>query len=356
MRVVNVTLPVLATVLSVGLGNAAWAGPASALDPYSYIQAPTKEERQAAIDKRNKKSKKSSTEMAATSEPLHRSAQNDAMGIAGPFDVVLDGMKQSSAGLGKGAKAAGSKIASGTAGMFKGTGKLLKIGGKNESAAAAGKVAAATPAAAASSAHGATPAKLADAAKPAPAKKAGGGSVIGGLGEKFSGMNKAVAGGFKSAGGAMKAGTVTVASGFKAAGGKLVDGTQAAGAKVASLPKAIGIGGGAKTPKSTEIAAKGAATTPVANASAAPATADSVAAAPGTEGWLNPAAPQTTTVSAPKHGAVAGLGGAAKKLASAPKAGFVAIGHGFGKLNPFGRDSKTAAPTATASSPGAVPQ
>ncbi|MBY0546615.1 MAG: hypothetical protein K2W95_04955 [Candidatus Obscuribacterales bacterium] len=337
MRVVNVTLPIVMTAMFFGFGSAAWAGGSSApLDPYSYIQAPTKEEREATLARKKTKKKKTEESASSNGEVLHRSVQNQQNGIAGPFDVVFDGVKQSTAGLGKGAKAAGGKIASGTAGVFRSTAALpskLLGGGKNDSASADNKVA--------SSTHSSTPASSAPAkVAEQPKKEEKKGSALGGIGEKFSGMNKAVAGGFMSAGGAMKSGTASVAKGFKSAGGKLVDGTQAAGAKVASLPKAIGIGGKAPKPKTTALAAS----TP--SSSASGAASDSSTAAVGAAEGLRPAVPMNASAVAPKSdgGPVAGF----KKLAGVPKSGFTAIGNTFGKLNPFNKDKQAPEKTSTA--------
>lgn len=343
MRVVNVALPIVITATFFGFGSAALAGGSSApLDPYSYIQAPTKEEREAMIAKKNKK-KKSEDTASASGGVLHRSVQNQQDGVAGPFDVVLDGVKQSTAGLGKGAKAAGGKIASGTAGMFRTTASLPSklLGGGKKNASSTDKVAS-TPAPATSSAGSAGAAKVAEAPKKSEKK----GSAMGGIGEKISGMNKAVAGGFMSAGGAVKSGTVSVAKGFKTAGGKLVDGTQAAGAKVASLPKAIGIGGKSPKPKSTAVASTNGAGT----------VADGSNSAGASEG-LRPAVPMNSAAALPKteSGPVAGITGAAKKLAGVPKSGFTAIGHGFGKLNPFNKD-KQGAPDKTSTAAKEAPK
>lgn len=340
MRVVNVALPIVITAMFFGFVSAAWAGGNSApLDPYSYIKAPTKEEREATLAR--KKIKKKSEETASSGgEVLHRSVQNQQDGVAGPFDVVLDGVKQSTAGLGKGAKAAGGKIASGTAGVFRSTASLpskLLGGGKKDSASPDNKVAASTHSPGSSSA--AAPAKIAEQ----PTKQEKKGSAIGGIGEKFSGMNKAVAGGFKSAGGAMKNGTASVAKGFKSAGGKLVDGTQAAGAKVASLPKAIGIGGNAPKPKTTAVAASDPSSP---SGTGSSSVADSSTATAGAAEGLRPAVPMNSTAVAPKSdgGPVAGF----KKLAGVPKSGFTAIGNTFGKLNPFNKDKQAPEKTSTA--------
>lgn len=343
MRVVNVTLPIMITAMFFGFGSAAWAGGNSAaLDPYSYIQAPTKEEREATLARKKIKKKKGEETASSGGEVLHRSVQNQQDGVAGPFDVVFDGVKQSTAGLGKGAKAAGGKIASGTAGVFRSTASLpskLLGGGKKDSASTDNKVAAST--------HSSTPASSSAAAAPAKVaeqpKKEKKGSAMGGIGEKFSGMNKAVAGGFMSAGGAMKNGTASVAKGFKSAGGKLVDGTQAAGAKVASLPKAIGIGGKAPKPKATAVAAS---TPSSPSGTGSSAVADSSIATGGASEGLHPALPMTSTAAAPKSdgGPVSGF----KKLAGVPKSGFTAIGNTFGKLNPFNKDKQAPEKTSTA--------
>lgn len=360
MRVVNVMLPVLFTALSIGVGNAAWAGPASALDPYSYIQAPTKEEREAMLAKKNKKRKKEESASTDTAQ-MHSAAQNQQNGIAGPFDVVLDGVKQSTAGIGKGAKAAGGKIASGTAGMFRGTANLGSkltggLGGSKKKSEPEHKVASSSTKSAHSGVTGSAPAKTAETAEKASADDKKGGSVVGGIGDKLSDMNKAVAGGFKSAGGAMKNGTVSVAKGFKSAGGKLVDGTQAAGAKMASLPKAIGIGGKSK---SSAVASKSAPSAPAVANSSTPAP-EATASNATSDGALRPAVPVTASTPAVKvdgGGPMSGISGAAKKLATAPKAGLSVIGQGFSKLNPFGgKDKQAPAPAATAAKSGAVPQ
>lgn len=68
MKVANLTMPLLATVLL--SGNAvALAGASSALDPYAYIQAPTRAQREAEAAKKNKKNKEKVKKVAAAVDP-----------------------------------------------------------------------------------------------------------------------------------------------------------------------------------------------------------------------------------------------------------------------------------------------
>lgn len=68
MKVANVTMPLLVTILL--SGNAvALAGASSALDPYAYIQAPTRAQREAEAAKKNKKNKAKVKKVAAAVDP-----------------------------------------------------------------------------------------------------------------------------------------------------------------------------------------------------------------------------------------------------------------------------------------------
>lgn len=363
MRVVNAILVVLLLgAFTTGLTSNA-AAAQSALDPYSYIKAPSREERDAELAKQNKKNRKAEQASASstTSAPgTKRAAMNQQNGVAGPIDVVLDGVKESTAGLGR-------HIAEGTVGMVNGTKKLGSklasglTGGKHKSekkekVAALPKSDLTTPV---------KPATPVEKSKPVEktAKKKDGTSAI-----------DKVAGGFKSAGGAVKSGTATVAKGFKSAGGKIVDGTHAAGEKLASLPKAIHLGGGGKKSKVTTAAkpAESSSSTPPNLTAVAPATSTSNVSEtpsvdPGASGLrpekdlANSVTPITPITPLKTNGG--GLGGAAKRLAAAPKAGLNVIGHSFGKLNPFHKGPKqpspaatAAAPAATAAAPGSVPK
>lgn len=371
MRVVNVGrtycgLIVLLVLMSSCMQNAAVAQPkSSALDPYSYIQAPTKQEREAQLEKKNKKKRKGD-DVASSASGTNLSAVNQSNGVVGPIDVVMDSVKQSTAGLGK-------SIASGTAGMFNGTkklgSKLIPGVGKHKDEAPKEKVASAPKQQELPKVEktAVKPAEKNESVKaPKVAKQKGEGAM-----GKLSSVNKAVAGGFMSAGGAVKSGTVTVARGFKTAGGKIVDGTQAAGGKLASLPKAIHIGG--KKPKSMTASKPSDSAAPshtetTASSSTAPATTasstsgETAAPADSSVSALRPEKELSTTASTgssksehPKKDNGGGFSGAAKRLAAAPKTGLSVIGHGFGKLNPFHKEQKS--PAATAAKPtGSVTQ
>lgn len=162
MNLSKVTLPLLA-MLALAQQCAVNATPASALDPYSYIPAPTKEERELALAKKQKKAKvpKTSKTVAVTTptEAKTQTSKPQTASNSNNDEGFLDGVKESASGIIKSTKAVGSKIA--------GSGSLVTKGAKS-------------------------------------------------IGQ-----------GFASAGEKVKGGSTSVATGFKSAGSKIVDGTVA---------------------------------------------------------------------------------------------------------------------------------
>ncbi|MBY0357611.1 MAG: hypothetical protein K2W82_06385 [Candidatus Obscuribacterales bacterium] len=112
MKIAKAALPLLA-ILSVTSNAAVLAGPSSALDPYAYIPAPTKEERELAIAKKLKKVKapKAAKTVALAPEKTEKAKVEE---------TKVAETKESSGGLLKAPKAVGSTIASSGALFSKG--------------------------------------------------------------------------------------------------------------------------------------------------------------------------------------------------------------------------------------------
>lgn len=132
------------------------------------------------------------------------------------------------------------------------------------------------------------------------------GGFLGGLKESTGGIAKST----KAVGNSVISGTKSVgskiASGFKVAGEKVKDGTVAAGEKIGEAGGKVkdgGAGVGGKVAGGFKSAG------------------GAIAALPKAVG-----------------GKLGGSGEGAKKIAAAPVAGFAAIGHGIGKMNPFHKD------------------
>lgn len=355
MKVEKVTLPLIATLMLGGNG-AAIAGPASALDPYNYIQAPTRAEREQASMKRTKKIKTKKVNVAS-----QKALEPETRGPAKPATVIisanspklddkkvektekegkaktasastddggfLDGIKQSTDGIAKSTKAVGSSVVNGTksvgskiAAGFKVAGEKVKDGtsGVGEKLAV-------------------VPKKLGEGAKSASEKVKDGGS---GMGEK-------VGNGFKAVGGAL----ASIPTAMGSAAGKVGGSTaklnpfhkDAAPTAVAAKPKAETKAEGKSVKADEEAAVKELAEE---NSEKAKEQSEkkAVAAKPG------PAAQKVADKD----------GGLTRKLVLAPKAGLDktkagvgALSHSFGKLNPFHKEDKAtqAAASATASKP-----
>lgn len=181
MTLVKATLPLIATLLLTQ--SAAIAGPAAALDPYAYIAAPTKEERELILAKKHKKAKvaKSKKTIAIkVAKPKDTQAEEPAAEVAAQEPSTTEAPATASAGMVGNFKSMSSKIV--------GSESLLGKGAKSISQ---GFVAA--------------------------GEKVKGGS--GGVGEKM-------------------------ASGFKSAGGKIVGGTQALGQNVVKTASKVGSSSG----------------------------------------------------------------------------------------------------------------
>jgi hypothetical protein len=254
MKVANVTLP-LAGLLFLSGNGIALAGSSSMLDPYAYIQAPTRAEREQQQQKKTKKFKvrhlKASPSKAAQDfEPLAKAAPKPATVILstempkaparGAEKVknnnsekapvkeasadtslstgehgsgFLEGIKQSTDGIAKSTKAVGSSVINGSksvgskiAGGFKCAGEKVK-----DAAVASEKVAV-------------VPKKIGEGILSTGEKVKEGGSSVGAK----------VASGFKSAGGSLAAIPKAVGS----VAGKVGGGTQEGAKKIAAAPVA----------------------------------------------------------------------------------------------------------------------
>lgn len=394
MKVANVTLPLAALLFLTGNG-VALAGSASALDPYAYIQAPSRAEREQQLRKTKtfkvKHLKASKQKAVEETEPVAKAPQKpvqvivntdadpkfqDKTPAAKPQAVktastehgssftehgssFLDGIKESTGGIAKSTKAVGSSMVNGSKTVG------AKIAGGLKSTAAAGEKMAVVP------------------------KKIGEGFKSTGekLKEGSSSVGSKIADGFKSAGGSLAAIPKAVGS----VAGK-VGGSTSEGAKKLAAAPAAGLGAighsiskmnpfhkdeaptsiaqkPAAQPKSedaksteekTEVAKKDAATEPVVEpknegteqqvATRAPETTENKAE--------TPAATDSKTSVAQKDG------GLMKRVASTPRAGIEAgmnvtragvgaISHSInsiGKLNPFHKKVEAPA-TATAAKP-----
>lgn len=238
MKVEKVTLPVLAALILTS-GSVAIAGPASALDPYAYIAAPTKADREKQAEKKFKKFKGKKKLEVAKERPIQSAPAKTA---AKPATVIISasspkveeekpvakaqtapessessgflaGIKQSTGGIAKSTKAVSSGMINGSKSVGSKLASGLKSAGtkvKDSTALAGEKMAV-------------VPKKLGDAG----AKVKDGGSDMGGK----------IAGGFKSAGGAL----ASIPKAMGGAAGKVSDsaGGAAGGAKkLAAAPLA----------------------------------------------------------------------------------------------------------------------
>lgn len=354
MKVEKVTWPLLATLFLSGNG-AAMAGPASALDPYAYVQAPTRAEREQAATKRTKKFKVKKADVATrrAEEPAPRAAAKPATVIISENSArlddnkaekeskaktasadtndggFLDGIKQSTDGIAKSTRAVGSSMVNGTksvgskiAAGFKVAGEKVKDGtsGVGEKLAV-------------------VPKKIGEGAKSAGEKVKDGSS---GMGEK-------VGGGFKAVGGALAG----IPAAMGSAAGKVGESTaklnpfhkDGAPTAVAAKPKSEAKSE-AKSIKSDEEAS----------------VKDQLAEDKAAKKFANEEAKEEKALAkkpeADSNKVADRDGGLTKKLVLAPKAGLDktkasvgALSHSFGKLNPFHKGDKAAqpAPTATAS-------
>lgn len=404
MKVAHVTLPLMATILL--SGNAvALAGASSALDPYAYIQAPTKAEREAQYAKKNKKAKEKAKKLAALDDtepapkrkgietvpasviindrpnravakkvtpapvkeeaPAPKVAESKEDDSPSSKDGFMDGIRQSTGGIAKSTRAIGAGVGSGFAKIgsgFKGAGSKVKEG----------------------------------------TMAAGGSFGVVGDGIKASGgiiKEGAATVGEKLKAGASVVGGMVVQTGM-AAGERISDGAKklkvspapafgAIGAGFSKLnpfdndkddaPKAVAEKKGAEKAdaKSSKAAKPVTASKPADKKEVVAETAnneekseEATATAQNTESpdqktegeaqkaapvkTAEKAAPVKTAAKPEKSGGGFGLGmgmGAAKKIAVAPVAGMSKLGKGFNKLNPFAKDEKPAAPTAIAKKP-----
>ena len=407
MKVANVTLPLLGLLFLSGNG-VALAGSASALDPYAYIQAPTRAERELQQKKTKKfkvkRLKAARTKSVEESTPVAKAAPAAAPVIintetAKAVDKVreskpatesiktasndhgsgfLDGIKQSTGGIAKSTKAVGSSVVNGgksvgskIASGFMSAGEKVKDG----TASAGGKIAV-------------VPKKIGEGFMSTGEKVKEGGASVGAK----------VAGGFKTAGGSLAVLPKAVGSVASKVGGSTQDGAK----KLASAP-AAGLGAighglskmnpfhkdeapvavaqksndkadlkteeqkaakgeSTETEKTASTAQDSAAEAKVAQTKAdnkdAPRAEEVAQKAPAaaaetkTESIASTADTAATPASKDKDG------GLRKKLAAAPKAGIEAgmaginvtkagvsvLSHGINKLNPFHKTNKTEAP------------
>lgn len=423
MKVANVTMPLMATILL--SGNAvALAGASSALDPYAYIAAPTRAQREAEAAKKNKKNKAQVKKVSAAVDPEPRGRSSIE---TVPASVVINDRPRTAA---------------------KKPAPVAPVAAKQAEPAKA-ETALKTTDEGPQSGEG-----FLDGIKMS--TKAIGTGMMNGTKSVGSGFAK-IGSGFKTAGSKMKESTVAVGGkvteGFKntgekvkesssGMGGKIADASGKAGGALMAFPKMIGHGvqktaskvgdsgdgakkivmapvagmaalghglsklnpfGGddkddapkavaqkdsavksdSKENKDSKIAAKPAAKAPVPSkilelekkdAEAMKAEAknnqdlkpgidtsaekdlDAAAQSVVADEKKGPA-PNATAKAEQNEGGGFKFGfgmGSAKKLAAAPMAGMGKMSKGFGKLNPFHKDEKEAAPQATAAKPAAA--
>lgn len=328
----KVTLTLMTLMLS---GNgAAMAGPASALDPYNYVQAPTRAEREQASMKRTKKIKTKKVNVASqkAAEPEARSSKPATVIISTNSPKLddkkvekteakaktasaststsdggfLDGIKQRTDGIAKSTKAVGSSVVNGTKSMGSKIAAGFKVAGE----------------------------KVKDGTS--------------GMGE---GMGEKVGGGFKAVGGAL----ASIPAAMGSAAGKVGGST----AKLNPFHKDEAPTAVAAKPK-TEAKAEGKSIKGEEDA----AVKEQIAEEKAAKKEAKEEAKQEKAIAKKPEASPTKVadkdGGLTKKLVLAPKAGLDktkasvgALSHSFGKLNPFHKEEKATqpAPTATAAKP-----
>lgn len=281
MKVANVTLPLMTTILLSGNTVVFAAGASSALDPYNYIQAPTRAEREAQAAKKNKKNNAKVKKVAAAVDPEPRGRSIETV----PASVVVNERPRTAAAPKKVVEPIATKPQAETKTALKTTddGPLSGEG------------------------------------------------FMDGLKQSTAGIKKSTHAVTASVG----SGFAKIGSGFMAAGGKVKDGTMAAGEKMAVVPKKIGEGF-----KSTGEKVK----------EGSSSMGEKLAGAGGALMTVPKMIGHGVQKTASKVG---DSGEGAKKIVMAPVAGMAALGHGIGKLNPFGGD-KDDAPKAVAQKNPAV--
>ncbi|MBX9688308.1 MAG: hypothetical protein K2X27_16485 [Candidatus Obscuribacterales bacterium] len=351
MKVDKVSLPLLAALSLLG-NSPALAGSASALDPYAYIQAPTRQEREQQAQKRQKKVKVRKLETAKEKAPENDSvarvpmkpatviltensnksedkkpSRESSVKTASRDDAgFLDGIKQSTDGLAKSARAAGSGMVNGT----------KTVGSKL--------------------AHG----FIAAGEKVKDSTVSAGGKVK----ESGAGVGGKVANGFKAAGSSL----AVLPKAVGGAAGKVGSSTGEGAKKIAAAPAAgfgaIGHGISKMNPFHKESQAAAENTKNIAKSveskdsknesqDALEKSAAEIASAEEKAAQMSQKAAKESIKNSEKIAAKDG--GAKKKLALSPMAGIGAtkasvgaLSHGIGKLNPFHKNAKDNAQELTA--------
>jgi len=276
MKLANVTLPLTAMLFLSG-NCLAHASSASMLDPYAYIQAPSRAARE---QQQPKKTKKIKVKRLASKEPEFLDTTEKPPTSSKPATVILstdDSPRASKA-------ASKERVAA----------KVKPIEESPEKEPKAEKI----------------------SKKESDSDNSSG--FLDGIKQSTGGIAKST----KAVGSSVVSGTKSVGSkiaeGFKSAGEKVKDGTAAAGEKMSVVPKKLGEAGEKVKDGGASVGGK--------VASGFKAAGGSLAAIPKAVGGA-----------AEKVGSSTGDG--AKKLVAAPAAGIGAIGHGIGKLNPFHKGS-----------------
>jgi hypothetical protein len=266
MKLANVTLPLTAMLFLSG-NCLAHASSASMLDPYAYIQAPSRAER----EQQPKKTKKIKVKRLTAKEPEFLDTTEKPPSSSKPAPVILSTDDSPRASKYTSSK---EKVAA----------KVKPLEDPPAKEPKAEKI----------------------SKKESDSDNAG---FLDGIKQSTGGIAKST-----------KAVGSKIAEGFKSAGEKVKDGTAAAGEKMSVVPKKIGEAGEKVKDGGASVGGK--------VASGFKAAGGSLAAIPKAVGGA-----------AEKVGSSTGDG--AKKLVAAPAAGFGALGHGIGKLNPFHKGSDT---------------
>ncbi len=388
MKVEKVTLPLMATLFLSGNG-VALAGSASPLDPYAYIQAPTREQKEAMANKGKKKVKKLVVkEKAAAPAPIQQARSTKPASViisesSPKFDDekeskpaktttasaspssdegtgFLAGIKQSTSGIAKSTKAASSGMVNGTKAVgskiaegFKSTGEKVK-----EGTAAAGEKMAVVPKKIGEG-FKSTGEKVKEGSSSVGEKLAGGFGALGAIPKAMGGAASKTGDGAKKLAAAPAAGFGAIGHGFSKMNPFHKDEAPVATAQKTAAPSGPKQSlvkeelQTAKAPVDGDDAATGAANGAdnVADSSAEKTTP--VAETPAVKAPTQVAAkPEKAKAQAEKIAKKEG--GLKDRLAAAPKAGIGAtragldktkagvgaISHGFTKLNPFHKGGK----------------